>query len=133
MVKLCVEIWMGASIYDVHKKFGFFYPLPPLCTQNLYRLSANLGYFYSLTPSPFCSDIIYGSSHGEALSAQRRRQEGADVGWGESSLFWMKGERARGFGSDKRCKERSGGERQGLADSYKSGIVIRERPLALLK
>ena len=32
---------LGASIYDVHNILGFFGPLPPVCRQNIYSLSAN--------------------------------------------------------------------------------------------
>ena len=75
---------------------------------------------------------------GEPLSAGR---SGADVGWGESRLFWMKGEwsGAREGGrvgtlinDVKRGQAVMGRKR--LADSTKSGIMIMigERPLALL-
>ena len=47
----------GASINDVHKSLGFFYLLPPLCPQNTYCFSANLGHF--LTPPPHSARTFY--------------------------------------------------------------------------
>ena len=46
-------------MYDVHMILGFFDPLPLLCPQFLYFLSATLGDF--LTSFPFCAHVICGS------------------------------------------------------------------------
>ena len=46
----CLTEPKGASTYDVHRIMAFFDPLPPLCPQNIYRLSAKLQHF--LAPSP---------------------------------------------------------------------------------
>ena len=55
-----------------------FYPLSPLCPQNLYCLSANLIHF--LTPSPFSADVIYGSRLAPVCAVVRkewRKRHGA--------------------------------------------------------
>ena len=49
----------GASIFDVHNILEFFETNHPLRPQNPYCLSVHLWYF--LFPSPFCSDVLYGS------------------------------------------------------------------------
>ena len=55
-------MWHQASgrflIWRLHN-CGFFYPHPPLCPQNLYRVFANVLHY--LTPLPFCADVMYGT------------------------------------------------------------------------
>ena len=59
-------------LYDVHRILGFLTP-PPLCPQNLYCLSANLGPFFT---SPFCTDVIYGRKTTRTTYGLRRRRRG---------------------------------------------------------
>ena len=63
--RLCFE---GGLPYMTFTRFCDFSTPPPLCPQNLYCLSANLGYF--LSPTFPCSDVIYGSSLEHALLAR---------------------------------------------------------------
>ena len=50
--------------------FRIFLNPPLVCPQNLFCLSANMGYLLTL-PSPFCSDVIHGSPPNPGRSHRR--------------------------------------------------------------